>query len=201
MSKHGIVEVADSDCKDNHAILSMKRRDFLKFTVGCAGLLVTSPVLAHLSITAERTLYLHNRDNNATVNTVYWTPDKGYLSEASKEINWALRDHYNDEVVDFDNSLLDQLYALQIKMNYLNHPIRIISGYRSPATNARLRRRNKRVAKNSFHMYGKAVDIYMPGRSVRALYRAARSLKAGGIGYYPKCSTIHIDTGPIRTWR
>jgi uncharacterized protein YcbK (DUF882 family) len=201
MSKHGIFEVFNCDDKDHHATLSMGRRDFLKFTVGCASLLVTSPVLANLSITGERTIYFHNRSNNSTVNLVYWTPDKGYLTEAFKEINWALRDHYNDQVIDFDPKLLDQLSALQIEMNYSKKPVRIISGYRSPATNARLSRNNKRVAKNSFHMYGKAVDIYMPGRSVSALYRAARSLKAGGIGYYPKCNTIHIDTGPVRTWQ
>jgi uncharacterized protein YcbK (DUF882 family) len=199
MSKHGMVEVCDNN--DHHTVHPMGRRDFLTFAAGCVSLLVTSPVLAHLSTTEKRTLYFYNKDNNATVNTVYWTPDQGYLGEAFKEINWALRDHYNDQVIDFDPKLLDQLYALQLKMNYLKKPVRIISGYRSPTTNARLRRSNKRVAKNSFHMYGKAIDIYMPGRSVSALYRAARSLKAGGIGYYPKCNTIHLDTGPVRTWR
>lgn len=201
MWKHGIVEACIDDHQSHPTIFSLRRRHFLKFSVGCAGLLVTSPLLASLSTTKERTLYFQYRSNNATVNTVYWTPDEGYRSEALKEINWALRDHYNNQVIDFDPKLLDQLYVLQLKMNYLKKPVRIISGYRSPATNARLRRKNKRVAKNSFHMYGKAIDIYMPGRSVNSLYRAARSLKAGGIGYYPKCNTIHIDTGPVRTWR
>ena len=80
-------------------------------------------------------------------------------------------------------------------------PMHILSGYRSPATHAMLRRHNRGVAKDSYHLYGKAADIRMPGRSSSEIRRAAMSLQAGGVGYYPRSRFVHVDTGPVRTWR
>ena len=81
-----------------------------------------------------------------------------------------------------------------------SEPLQIVSGYRSPATNARARRRDGRVARNSFHMHGQAVDIRVRGHSLSQLRRAALSLKAGGVGTYPSRDFLHIDVGPVRSW-
>ena len=74
-----------------------------------------------------------------------------------------------------------------------------MSGYRSPVTNDRLRRRNSAAAKGSFHVKGKAVDIRIPGYSTNAVRRVALDLKQGGVGYYPRSRYVHIDTGPVRS--
>ena len=79
-------------------------------------------------------------------------------------------------------------------------PMEIFSGYRSPKTNNRLRHNTSGVAKNSFHMYGQAIDFHIKGYSTKKLQQAALGLKAGGVGYYPKSDFIHMDTGAVRSW-
>ena len=80
-------------------------------------------------------------------------------------------------------------------------PYHIISGYRGPLTNARLRStRGGGVAKRSLHMEGKAIDVRLPGVPLAELRDAALSLKAGGVGYYPRDQFVHIDTGRVRAW-
>ena len=78
--------------------------------------------------------------------------------------------------------------------------IRVISGYRSPEYNAKLRRRSRRVAKQSMHMRGRAMDIKIPGVNNRTLRNYAASLEAGGVGYYGRRAFVHVDSGPVRTW-
>jgi len=95
--------------------------------------------------------------------------------------------------------VLDQLYALQLQMG-LWTPVNVISGYRSPTTNGALCERSRGVARNSFHMQAMALDIRLPGGRVSDLYRAARALGAGGVGYYPSSNFVHIDSGPVRYW-
>jgi uncharacterized protein YcbK (DUF882 family) len=79
-------------------------------------------------------------------------------------------------------------------------PFEIISGYRSPATNRKLRKHSKGVAKSSLHMVGRAIDIRLPGCSLANLRKAAASMKGGGVGYYPQSDFIHVDTGRVRYW-
>jgi uncharacterized protein YcbK (DUF882 family) len=76
----------------------------------------------------------------------------------------------------------------------------VISGYRSPATNQALRNKSSGVAKRSFHMRGKAIDIRLPGCDLKNLQLAALDLRAGGVGYYPGSDFIHVDVGPARSW-
>ncbi len=78
--------------------------------------------------------------------------------------------------------------------------IKLISAYRSPARNSKMRRRNRRVAKESFHMHGMAADIEVPHVSAKRVRDFAYKLNQGGIGYYSRRSFIHVDTGPLRTW-
>jgi uncharacterized protein YcbK (DUF882 family) len=79
-------------------------------------------------------------------------------------------------------------------------PLQIISGYRTPGTNAMLRSRSRGVARKSYHMKAMAVDLSMESRDVRQLARAAESLGAGGVGRYSRSEFIHVDSGPVRTW-
>ena len=79
-------------------------------------------------------------------------------------------------------------------------PFEVISGYRSPKTNAALASNSSGVAKRSLHMQGMAVDVGLPGMKLAHLRDAAKSLQAGGVGYYPKSNFIHVDTGNVRYW-
>jgi uncharacterized protein YcbK (DUF882 family) len=183
----------------DHAPLS--RRRILKSGVALAGLwLVPGLARAHDAIEPqhERTLALHNTHTGERIRTVYWLQD-GYVDESLIEINHLLRDHRTQETIGIDPRLLDLLYAIQKKLR-TKRPFQIISAYRSPQTNARLRRQSQKVAKNSLHIYGKAVDIRVEGHSAKILRRAALSLRAGGVGYYPRANFIHVDTGQIRSW-
>ena len=110
-----------------------------------------------------------------------------------------LRDHRSDELTAMDPSLLDLLYNLQQKTQG-HGPFHVISGYRSPSTNNKLRKNSKGVAKKSLHMQGRAIDIRLPGSELKTLQHAALSLQAGGVGYYPKSNFIHLDTGRVRFW-
>jgi uncharacterized protein YcbK (DUF882 family) len=98
-----------------------------------------------------------------------------------------------------DAGLLDQLHTLQHLMES-NETFHIISGYRSPQTNAALRAESSGVAKHSLHMEGKAIDIRLPGRDLSLLRKAALGMNAGGVGYYPEHDFVHLDTGRVRHW-
>ncbi len=115
------------------------------------------------------------------------------------EISYFLRDHRNDAVKPIDRELLDLLYALRVKLE-INRPFDVYSGYRSPETNARLRREGIGVARNSMHMYGKAIDISMQGVDNRSIARAAWAMQRGGVGSYRRSSFVHLDVGEVRNW-
>ena len=125
-----------------------------------------------------------------------------YQLEALKEINHILRDFRTNEIMPIDPKLLDLLYELEGTLE-TDRPVYVISGYRSPHTNAMLRQRggaDTGVARRSLHMDGKAIDIRIPGVRLEQLHRAARSLKLGGVGYYPAPDFVHVDTGRVRYW-
>lgn len=177
----------------------LSRRGFFKWTAVGIGALALAPNLLEASVMRDRALFFHNAHTGQTLRRVYWTPRDGYIREAIGEISWALRDHRNDQVKLFDVKLLDQLYALQLQLR-LRQPIHVISAYRSPATNGKLRQRNRRVALNSYHVRAMALDVRIPEGRVSELSQAARSLGAGGVGYYPRSNFVHIDSGPVRYW-
>ena len=177
----------------------LNRRSFLKWAAGGLGALSVAPGLLQAAILSERSLVFYNPNTGESVRRVYWTPRDGYIRDSIGEISWALRDHHNGQVKQFDAGVLDQLYALQLQIG-ANTPIHVISGYRSPITNQRLSEGSSRVARNSYHMQAMAMDVRLPGGRISDLYRAARSLGAGGVGYYPRSNFIHIDSGPVRYW-
>lgn len=174
----------------------LSRRTLL--TTGIATtFLIGKPTLARV-ITLERRIFLANPHTGDVFHDVYFA-DGDYIPEAFQSIDRLMRDHNNDEVADIDPALIDLLARLRTKVG-VAQPIQITSGYRSPRSNAAARRSNHHVARNSYHMQGKAVDIRVPGFNLSRLRRAAIELQAGGVGTYPNASFLHLDVGPVRVW-
>jgi uncharacterized protein YcbK (DUF882 family) len=146
----------------------------------------------------ERTLAFFNTHTGEGLRTVYWVQG-GYLPDALSAVDYVLRDHRTDEVKTIAPQLLDLLHAICAELE-VYQPFHIISGYRSPATNAYLRSQSRGVAQQSFHMDGKAVDVRLPGYSAATVRSVAMSLQGGGVGYYPRAEFVHLDVGPIRYW-
>lgn len=176
----------------------MNRRSFLRWGTGVAASLGLSPVLATANLPAERSLSFLNTHTDESLTTTYWA-DGDYIQGAVEEINFILRDHRTGDVHTIDEQLVDLLYVLQSETGSKG-ALHIISGYRSPATNSMLNKRSSGVAKRSYHMQGKAIDVRLPGCDLKDLHAAALSLKAGGVGYYPGSDFIHVDVGPVRRW-
>jgi uncharacterized protein YcbK (DUF882 family) len=123
----------------------------------------------------------------------------GYVAQALASVNQLLRDFRTGDVGAIDVGLLDVLHGLAT-LTASQRPFQIISGYRSPATNEALRRHSSGVARDSLHTRGQAIDIRLADVPLQALRDAARSMRAGGVGYYPASGFVHVDTGRIRTW-
>jgi uncharacterized protein YcbK (DUF882 family) len=149
-------------------------------------------------LSEQRVLSFYNLHTKEDLCVVYCKNGK-YIPEALAKIYHILRDHYSGVVKPIDTSLLDLLFAIQKRLDTLK-PFHIISGYRTPRTNAYLKKHYKGVSKQSLHMYGKAVDVRLPGISLITLRRAAYDIKAGGIGFYPRSNFVHIDVGEVRYW-
>ena len=122
-----------------------------------------------------------------------------YIKDALQEINYLLRDFRTDDIHPIDTALLDQLFDLKQTIG-LNKPFHIISGYRSPFTNAQLRKHSHGVAEHSFHMQGRAIDIRVEGVSSKMIRNASLAMAQGGVGYYPRNNFVHLDSGRFRTW-
>jgi uncharacterized protein YcbK (DUF882 family) len=122
-----------------------------------------------------------------------------YDPRALKDINHILRDHRTGEVGAVAPDLLDLLHRL-CRCFQTPRPFHIISGYRSPETNAALHRQNRGVASQSLHMVGQAIDIRVPGIETGELKTLAIGLAAGGVGYYPRSDFVHVDIGRVRSW-
>ncbi len=132
------------------------------------------------------------------LNAIYWI-DGEYIPEVLTEINHFFRDWRNNQVHRIDGRTLDIMSAAH-KLLRVDEPYILLSGYRSPATNAALRARSRGVARNSRHMIGEAADLQMRSRSVAQVARAAAACNAGGVGRYPRSNFTHMDCGPVRVW-
>jgi uncharacterized protein YcbK (DUF882 family) len=145
-----------------------------------------------------RRIKMYSGRTGENLDMIYWV-DGDYIREALTEINHFMRDWRSDETVRMDARTVDIMAASHSLLG-VKEPYMLLSGYRSPATNAMLRRRSKGVARNSLHMKGQAADLRLASRSVNQMARAASSCSAGGVGRYPKSNFVHMDCGPIRTW-
>jgi len=121
------------------------------------------------------------------------------MPDSLSEINNIMRDHRSGKIEKIDTELLDTLYLLSQRLK-TRSPFHIISAYRSPETNDMLRHNSSGVAKKSMHIYGKAVDVRLPGSNLEELRDAALQLRRGGVGYYPGSDFVHIDVGRYRYW-
>ena len=174
---------------------SPSRREFLK----CAGaVLAIAPVAAWAQGAECRSLSFVHTHTGETLSCVYYQ-EGGYDLETLARVNHFLRDFRTDEVRAIDPRVLDILFAVRSRAGR-EDPFHVISGYRSPATNAYLRNHSSGVAKHSLHMEGRAIDVRLPGLPTRQLRDLGLALRRGGVGYYPASDFVHLDTGRVRSW-
>lgn len=178
----------------------MNRRIFLSSAAAIAGSSIAPMTLANLSPTTdiEKELHLYNIHTGEFVKTTFQQSGR-YDQQGLDQLDHLLRDHRSGESTLISRTLLDDIHTLQ-QLFKPNQAIEIISGYRSPKTNEKLRAMGHGVAKRSLHMQGKAIDIRIPGVNLRQVRKAALALKSGGVGYYPKSGFIHLDVGRVRQW-
>jgi uncharacterized protein YcbK (DUF882 family) len=179
----------------------VSRRKLLKMgLVALVPALIPGAAMAayHVIPKRSRSLSLYNLHTGESLKTTYFANGE-YISGALREINFILRDWRQNEVKPIDPALLDLLVGIHHRLE-TREPFQIISGYRTPKTNAMLHFRSEGVAVHSLHLDGKAIDICVEGRSLKNVRRAARSMFGGGVGYYPRTGFVHLDTGRLRFW-
>jgi len=147
---------------------------------------------------ATRALSFYNVHTGETLKTVYF--DRGeYVPGALLEVNYFFRDFRANQIKAIDPRLLDLLHRINRALD-TSQPFNLISGYRSPATNAWLAGQSEGVARHSLHMYGMASDINVQGRSLPLVQIVALAMRGGGVGYYPRSDFVHVDIGRVRRW-
>jgi uncharacterized protein YcbK (DUF882 family) len=155
----------------------------------------TGPSAAQNAVRRISLLNLHTDERCSVV----YKEGHECIPDALGEVNRVLRDFRTGEVHPIDTDLLDLMADLAVELDTTT-PFHIISGYRSPKTNAMLNGKSSGVATRSLHMQGKAVDIRMPGRQLSKVRDTALAMKRGGVGYYAKSDFVHVDTGRVRRW-
>lgn len=177
----------------------MKSPDRRRFVCALsAGALATGSARAGASAFAGRTLAFDNLHTGEKM-VVEYCASGGYVPQALASVNHLLRDFRTGDVGVIDTGLLDLLHGLAA-LTGSRRPFQIISGYRSPATNAALHQRSSGVASGSLHMLGQAIDIRLADVPLETLRDAARSMRSGGVGYYAASNFVHVDTGRVRIW-
>lgn len=132
------------------------------------------------------------------IDMIYWIEGE-YIGDAVKEVNHFMRDWRTDGVKSMDLRTIDIMAASHNLLD-VNEPYMLLSGYRSPQTNAMLRSRSRGVAKNSLHMRGQAADLRLSSRSVNQMAKAAIACQGGGVGRYSGSNFVHMDCGVVRSW-
>ncbi|WP_337188833.1 DUF882 domain-containing protein [Phenylobacterium sp.] len=179
---------------------SAARRDLLVLGAAAGASLFAAPAWCRsLDIWEPRRAVLHNLHTGDAFNDVYYA-NGSYLPDALAAANRVMRDWRTGDEHFIDPGLFDALHAIQSKLE-TPRPFQIISGYRSPRTNAMLAGRSKGVATNSQHTLGKAIDVRLQGVELSRLRDAALAVGAGGVGFYPVSDFVHVDTGRVRQWR
>ncbi|PHQ82217.1 MAG: Tat pathway signal protein [Thalassobium sp.] len=145
-----------------------------------------------------RRMRMYSGRTGERIDTIYWIEGQ-YIREAVEEINIFMRDWRNGQRRDIDTRTLDIMAATHNLLD-VNEPYMLISGYRSPQTNAMLRAQSSGVARNSLHLRGQAADLRLSSRSVGQIARAAASTRAGGVGRYSGSNFVHMDCGQVRSW-
>ena len=175
------------------------RRSFLKKSILFTGTIITSKDLFGYSTPKEKVLKL-NCFHLDEKYEIMFHDGYSYNLDSLYMIDKALRDHRENEIFNIDIRLVELLYGVQERIGR-HKELKIVSGYRTPKTNRNLAKTRSGVAKDSYHMKGKAVDVCVPGVSTYKVKEAARTQKKGGVGYYPKSHFVHMDVGPVRQWK
>ena len=172
----------------------ISRRAFMQGLAAAAVLCSYSKALG--SVPSERTFSLYNVHTDESLDVTYFA-DGSYDYEALGKINHLMRCHHADEVKPINTGVLDLLCDIKDRL-HKDRRIEIISGYRSVEYNEYLRARSRKVARDSYHMQGLAIDFSISGMSKNTLSGIAKSFYAGGVGKYQQF--VHIDVGPVRYW-
>lgn len=183
--------------------LKLSRRDVLQMGAFSLATLSTplwasKPATASSSATKMWQVSFRQVHTGESFSGVYRVGNQ-YLPEVFERLNYMMRDFRTGEAFPMDPRVIDIISRVQERTGRSN-PLQILSAYRTPKTNAMLRRVTEGVARNSYHMYGQAIDIRMHGFNTKKLSMIARGLRAGGVGYYPKSHFVHVDTGELRSW-
>lgn len=181
--------------------MSLSRRQLLSAAVGLgSAVLVPSAAFAAVRpVSGARTLTLRNLHTEESATVTYWE-NGHYVPDCLHAINHVLRDHRSNQSIAMDVTLIDAVHRLGTLLGSTD--VNVISGYRSPATNESLRRQGRAVAKHSYHLLGRAMDVRFNHQGLRSTLKAALKHHDGGVGYYPKerYGFIHLDTGKKRQW-
>lgn len=145
-----------------------------------------------------RRIKMYSGRTGEAIDLIYWA-EGAYIKEALAEVDRFMRDWRDGLKVKMDPRNIDIIAATHRLLD-TDETIQLISGYRSPRTNAMLRQRSRGVAKDSYHVKGMAADLHLRSRSVAQISRAALSCKAGGVGIYTRSNFVHVDCGPVRSW-
>lgn len=145
-----------------------------------------------------RRIKMYSGRTGESIDTIYWVEGE-YIPEVLTELNHFMRDWRTNDVKTMDARTVDIMAAAHSLMD-ITEPYMLLSGYRSPATNAMLRSRSSGVARNSLHMKGQAADLRLKSRSVGQMAKAAEACSAGGVGRYSGSGFVHMDCGAVRHW-
>ncbi len=186
---------------ENAAPRGISRRGILRAFAATA--VVAAPTFANAAGILRgagdiRRLKMYNGRTGETMDTIYWIEGE-YIKDAMKEVNAFMRDWRRNEIKSIDTRTIDIMAASHNLMG-TSEPYTLLSGYRSPATNAMLRSRSRGVAKNSLHVQGKAADLRLGNRSIYDMAKAAKACRAGGVGTYRGSNFVHMDCGDVRAW-
>lgn len=174
----------------------LSRRLFVS-TLGTSAL-AFGPLRAQAASAAPRVLRFDNLHTGEKLVVEYFQSQR-YLPDALAAVNQLLRDFRTGDVGEMAPPLLDLLHGLATATGS-TRAFQVISGYRSPATNAKLHERSSGVASGSLHMQGQAIDIRLADVALTDLRNAALGLRAGGVGYYAASNFVHVDCGRVRAW-
>jgi uncharacterized protein YcbK (DUF882 family) len=174
------------------------RRSLLLGAGAAAATIAAPAVLKAQALPGVKRAMLHNLHTGDSFNEVYWANGQ-YVPGALAEAMRVMRDWRDGREHPMDPRLFDALHAINTRLE-TSQPFQLISGYRSPHTNAMLHARSSGVAEKSQHTLGKASDVRVQGVDLRHLRKAALDVGAGGVGYYPVSNFVHVDVARVRQW-
>ena len=174
------------------------RRLFLRGMAGALAVAAVAPARLLAGLREERLLSFVNTHTYERLTVPYFA-DGAYLPEGLSTLSSFLRDFRTGDEHPIDPALYDILNDLRLATR-TKSPFQVISGYRSPRTNAMLRECGRGVAKGSLHLQGRAIDVRLADVDSAALRDAAVELQRGGVGYYRGPDFVHVDTGRVRRW-